>query len=126
METLSRFLAGVVPDTTCVELLAAIPERVGKAAVLVALTTIGAFPVLTGKLLALVESVVVGDAESIVAGVKADATCVGLVDAIPKRVGMIAAPVALTTIGAFGKGTAPVETVELRAVCARGFWGEDF
>ena len=45
-------------DTTCVELLAAIPERVGRAAVLVALTIIGAFLALMGKLTALVESAV--------------------------------------------------------------------
>ena len=78
------------------------------------------------KVAALAESIVGKGVESIVAGVKADATCVGFVVAIPKRVGMIAAPVALTTIGAFGKGAALVGTAELRAVCARGFLGEDF
>ena len=47
-------------NTTCAELLAAIPKRVGKAAVLNALTIIGGFyMVLTGEPTALVESVAV-------------------------------------------------------------------
>ena len=114
-------MAGVKAYTTCVELLYAVPKRVGIVVALVALTFIGAFSGWTEKLTALAESAVGRDVESIVAGVKADATCVGLVDAIPKRVGIIAAPVALTIIGAFGKETALVETAVLRAVCARGF-----
>ena len=102
-------------NTTCAELLAAIPKRVGKAAVLNALTTIGAFPVKTGKSTALVESVAVGDVESILAGEMSDITSAELLAAIPERVGKAAVLVALTTIGALlssaGKLTALVESV---------------
>ena len=52
-------VAGEMSNTTCVELLAAVPKRVGKAAVLVALTTIGALLLSERKLTALVESVAV-------------------------------------------------------------------
>ena len=70
-------VAGVKAYTTCVELLAAIQKRVGKAAVLVALTTIGTF----GKETALVESAAGREVESIVAVVKAYTTCVELLAA---------------------------------------------
>ena len=108
--------AGVKINTTCVELLAAIPKRVGIAAVLVAFTTIGAFSAWAEKATALVESAVGSDAESIVAGVEAYVTCVELLATIPKRVGIAAVLVALTTIGAFGNETALVESAASRDV----------
>ena len=67
-------VAGVKAYTTGIGLLAAIPELVGIAAVIVALTTIGSFSVWTEKSTALVESAVGRDVESIVAGVKKDTT----------------------------------------------------
>ena len=51
-------MAGVGLETTCVELFAAVPELVGIAAVLVALTNIGAFLALMGKMAAHVKSAV--------------------------------------------------------------------
>ena len=123
-------MAGVVRETTCAELFAAIPERVGKAVVLVALTTLGAFPVLTGKLLALVESVAVGDVESILAGFVRGTTCAELFAAIPERVGKAAVLVAFTNIGAFlslmGNLAAYVKSAVMRAVGARGSWEKVF
>ena len=59
----------------------------GKAAVLVAVTTIGAVLSSAGRLTALIESVAVGDVESILAGDGLETTCVELLAAIPEWVG---------------------------------------